>query len=90
MYPGFVYWIEVRLWADTGEIIDVKPMGYGGGSLPIDMPNEPSVSPLPSSTTTQDLPNLALNAGIIAGVIITVAALTSATIVTLKKRRSNR
>jgi len=32
--PGFVLSVEVRLWADTGEIIDYYFLGYGGGTAP--------------------------------------------------------
>ena len=51
VYPGFIYYIQVKLWADSGEIISVKTMGYGGA------PNQddnivPSESPSSSPTAT--------------------------------------
>jgi hypothetical protein len=30
VYPGSVYYLEVKIWADTGQIISCKTMGYGG------------------------------------------------------------
>ena len=87
VYPSFVYWIEVRMWADTGEIIDVKAMGYGGGLPPADTPNEPSEPSAPTGTATEDSPDMTLTFAA-AGVILTVAAMTAATIIILKKRRS--
>ena len=33
VYPGSVYYIEVLIWADTGQVISCKTMGYGGAYL---------------------------------------------------------
>jgi hypothetical protein len=30
VYPGMVSFIRVRLWADTGEVINIQPLGSGG------------------------------------------------------------
>ena len=86
-YPGFINWIEVRLWADTGEIIATLAMGRGGGALPLDTANEPSGSSSPTTAVTHRPSDLTLNAGVIASVIIIVVAFTAATTVIYEKRK---
>jgi hypothetical protein len=54
VYPGFIYYIEVKLWADSGEVISCKTMGYGG-SIPDGSSN--STTPSLTPTTTSELPN---------------------------------
>jgi hypothetical protein len=34
VYPGFVNWISLAIWADTGEVISCVPLSGGGGPLP--------------------------------------------------------
>ena len=61
LYPGFVSMIMVEIWADTGKVIDVYPLGIGGGDLPGQSPTaqpsstpsaEPSQSPAVSASPT--------------------------------------
>jgi hypothetical protein len=30
IYPGAIYYVEVKIWADTGQILKINEMGYGG------------------------------------------------------------
>jgi hypothetical protein len=47
-YPGYVSYLEVALWADSGEVISCTALGYGGdGELPVE--DEPTSTP-PAST----------------------------------------
>ena len=89
VYPGFVYWIEVRMWADTGEIIDIKPMGYGGPP-PAETPSEPAETPEPSETTSTGPEDLTLTIAAMAGVIVTFAGLAAATMLILKKGKNSK
>jgi hypothetical protein len=50
IYPGSVYFIEVFLWADTGEVISCTALGYGGNLPPQDTADEA----LPSDPTTPE------------------------------------
>jgi hypothetical protein len=54
VYPGFIYYIQVKIWADSGEVISCKAMGYGG-SIPDGSSN--STTPSLTPTTTSELPN---------------------------------
>ncbi len=55
VYPGSVAFIEVLVWADTGEAFEIRPMGYGGLSgdsndIPTATPSPIEISPALSST----------------------------------------
>lgn len=77
IYPGEVYFIRANLWADTGEIIDIRPLGGGGYD-----PAYVSDSNDAQSGNTVTIPPTTSIIAIIAviSIIIVVA------IVTLKKR----
>ena len=49
VYPGFTYFYEVLIWADTGEVFDFYPLGYGGLMGDGDSVN-PSNTPTPTPT----------------------------------------
>ncbi|MCW4006613.1 MAG: hypothetical protein NWF04_08500 [Candidatus Bathyarchaeota archaeon] len=51
LYPGFVSLVVVELWADSGEVFAVYPLGIGGGDLSSSEPT-PSLSPTPLQTLT--------------------------------------
>jgi hypothetical protein len=76
-YPGFINWIEVRLWADTGEIIACLPMGSGGSLPPTNMPTSSTNLAMPWSS------DALVFVGI--GVIVTIAALAGITAIFFKK-----
>jgi hypothetical protein len=90
VYSSGVSYIEVRLWADTGEIIDCEALGYGGGSgFPDDSSADPSASEVPSSTDTPPdngiPPETAMYIAIgLAAVLIPIAL---ATIIYKRKRK---
>ena len=48
VYPGSVAFIEVLVWADTGEAFEIRPMGYGG--LSGDSNGTSTATPSPSTT----------------------------------------
>jgi len=84
VYPGSVYYIEVRLWAGTGEVIDCTALGYGGdGGLP---PQDSPTAPSPTNTQTEnnDAPPTAMYVAATAAAA-TIAVATTA--VFIKKRR---
>jgi hypothetical protein len=53
VYPGSVYFIEVKIWADNGQIISCKTMGYGG-TLPSDGSSSDSNTDGSASTVETD------------------------------------
>jgi hypothetical protein len=53
VYPGFVYYIEVRIWADRGAIIDGYPLGYGGDETLTESHNTPQPSIEPETLPSQ-------------------------------------
>lgn len=90
VYPGFVTYFEVNLWADTGEVVRCLALGSGG---PWESPTGPS-SVIPGESTTDpastnDQTNN--NTGqsnalyLVAAVAISITVATAA--VVLKKRR---
>jgi len=57
LYPGFVSMVVVEMWADTGKVFDVYPLGIGGGDLPEEsstpQPSAPQSSLTPSAEPSQ-------------------------------------
>jgi hypothetical protein len=49
-YPGYVSFIEVQIWADSGQVISCHTMGYGG-PMP-DNPHSQTSTTEPTSTPT--------------------------------------
>lgn len=96
VYPGFVYYIEVMMWADTGQIISCETLGYGGlypdSSSSSSEPSEPlpTASPTNESTNTNQAEgsSLASSTTIIAIIIATIFASTFAAALIVKKRKS--
>ena len=88
VYPGSVYYIEVLIWADTGQVISCKTMGYGGAYLH----NSSSASESPELSLTTNptagntdayqgdhsspAPSTAVTATIIVAVALVVIAVT--------------
>ena len=96
VYPGFIYYIEVLLWADTGEVISCKEMGYGG-PLPNDAPNyssptdsSPTTTSTPENSTPTQIENSTLppSTTIIAVIIAAVLVPTLIAAIVLKKKKS--
>jgi hypothetical protein len=95
VYPGFITWIEVRLWADTGEIIDIKPMGYGGEPPPTELPptdSNPELTEEPTNTTkatgmSKATPDLA-SMLVISGMVSAIIAMSAIAAYAINKRRS--
>jgi hypothetical protein len=52
VYPGAVYYIEVKIWADSGQILEINEMGYGG-VLPNPEVTNPTNSPTPNVTVSK-------------------------------------
>jgi hypothetical protein len=58
-YPGYVSYLEVALWADSGEVISCAALGYGGdGALPVE--DEPTSTPPASTSTVSPTPQTPL------------------------------
>lgn len=96
VYPGSVYYIEVMLWADNGQVISCKTMGYGG-PYPDDSSSNnvpPDSSPYAGQTTESTNPNngetnsLVSSTAIIATAIIAVSGSTLTVALIAKKRKS--
>lgn len=88
VYPGSVYYIEVRLWADTGEIIDCTALGYGAGGWSLgDSSAEPSTSATPSATDTQPENNNAPPAAMYVAVGLASVLIPVALVAMVYKRR---
>jgi hypothetical protein len=98
VYPGFIYYIEVLLWADTGEVISCKEMGYGG-PLPNDAPNyssptdsSPTTTSTPENVTPTQIENGTLppSTTIIAVIVAAVLIPTLIAAIVLKKKKSKK
>jgi len=76
IYPGSVFFIRTNIWADTGEILNIRPLGGGGYDIP-------TVSESDSGSGNSAAPVPVTSIFVIAVVISTIVALG---IVALKKR----
>lgn len=66
LYPGFVSMIVVELWADTGQLATVYPLGIGG-DFPSNTPSasvQPSQSPATSVAPSASLPPQQTNSSV--------------------------
>jgi hypothetical protein len=92
-YPGSVYLIRVMFWADTGEAISCKALGYGG-SIPNE--NDDSTNPVTSQPAAASSPSGQIensiqppSAGIVALVVAAVLIpLLAAGVFLISKRRT--
>lgn len=84
IYPGSVFFIRVNLWADNGEIINIRPLG---GGLPSDGSSTASSTAEPTGTKLSEAE--LTTAMYIIAVVATVPVLITIPIIILKKR-SNR
>ncbi len=77
LYPGLVYAIQVKIWADTAEIIDCHPLVFGG-EIPLD-----------ASPSAQQVEGTAplIDTLIIAVTVATISAIAIGIIVIKKKRK---
>lgn len=88
VYPGSVYFIRVNLWADTGEVIDCRALGYGAdGGLPEASPTPPAASASPSSTDTQPENSIPPETAMCVVIAIAVVSIPIAFATILHKRR---
>ena len=89
VYPGSVYYIEVRLWADTGEVIDCTALGYGAdGGLPSeDLSIEQSTSADPSLTNTQPEDSITPETEIYAAIVLAAVFIPVVLATIIYKRR---
>jgi hypothetical protein len=94
VYPGSIYFIQVKIWADTGQVISCKTMGYGG-PLPNDDPNDslptdtlPTISPENTTPTQIENSTLPPSTTIIAVIIAAVLVPTLIAAMVLKKKKS--
>lgn len=96
VYPGSIYYIEVMLWADNGQVISCKEMGYGG-PLPEDPSSNPddSVPDSSSSSTSEDTNLSKINQTSVPSWLIYLAVVAIAIsvsfaiiVVTFKKRKN--
>jgi hypothetical protein len=81
IYPGSVAYIEVWIWADSGEVVSCEALGYGFPSGPSD---QTSSSGTPQ-TENDDAPPPTMY---IAALAAAIAVFAFASIVIIKKRRS--
>jgi hypothetical protein len=98
VYPGSVYYIEVMIWADTGQVISCKTMGYGGPYPDDSSSDSASSEPLPTATptaentnTTQAENNSPTPSAVIIAIIIAAifsSTFTAALIVKKRKRKA--
>jgi len=82
VYPGSVYYIEVMLWADKGDMISCEALGYGAGPPPTDSPPDD-----PTSTNDQTENNVLSDALIYVGVTAVVIAFSAIGLVAIQKKR---
>ena len=94
VYPGMVTSIRVRLWADTGEIIDIHESSLGGMPQEDNSNTAETETPPPSGTPFNDQTPIQENAGsdelvgleVIAGIAIAVMII-AVVAVAAKKRK---
>lgn len=88
LYPGLVYAFQVRIWADTAEIIDFHPLQFGGEvPLDVDPPNQQDDDPTPPAEQGEEpLPSMD---SLIVITVVVAAAGVAVGIVAFKKRSKN-
>jgi hypothetical protein len=82
MYPGSVSLIRVMLWADTGDVISVTPLGYGS---PDDYPTDNQIPP-PTAKDSNSVPGNIPTVYII-GACIAIIIPIAITAIVLKRRK---
>ncbi|MDR0493927.1 MAG: hypothetical protein LBH74_09900 [Nitrososphaerota archaeon] len=83
IYPGSIYYIKVLLWADTGEVINVTPLGYGASDdYPIDDHAPPSATQDNNPAST-NMTTVVYIVSVCIAIIISIAITT----VVLKRRK---
>ena len=74
IYPGYVTFLRVNIWADTGEVFEVKPLGIGGDFQPDS--SSASTSPQPTVAIASDAASLPIYVGaVIAAVIVALVGI---------------
>jgi hypothetical protein len=88
LYPGLVYAIQVKIWADTSEIIDCHPLVFGG-EIPLDVepPNQQDDDPTPPAEQGEE-PLPSMDSLIVITVVVAAAGI-AVGIVAFKKRSKN-
>ena len=81
IYPGSVSYIEVMIWADTGEVISCNALGYGF----------PGESPYPTPTLSAENNQVTNTDGVplavyISGACIAIVIPIAIAVITLKRR----
>lgn len=89
VYPGSVYYIEVRLWADTGEITDCTALGYGsdGGLSPEDSSTSQQTSADQSSMDTRPENDISPETAMYVAVVLAVVLIPIVLATTIYKRK---
>ena len=82
IYPGWVTFLRVNIWADTGEIIEIKPLGIGGGFQPGN--SSLTTTPAPTTASDSDTANLPLPVYLLIAISVVIAAFAG---IALKRRR---
>jgi hypothetical protein len=78
MYPGGVTGFHVLLWADTGEVSSITPIGFGGN---------PNASPSESTETTAPSTQTGPDYGIAVAITLVAATIISASCLIYKRKR---
>ncbi|MCW4003489.1 MAG: hypothetical protein NWE95_06220 [Candidatus Bathyarchaeota archaeon] len=91
VYPGSIYYIQVKIWADDGQVLYCKAMGYGGpdpGNSTIDI-GQSETLPLDNTNGNQAKTNSLTTSTVVVTTIVLAILLSVFTIaIVIKKRKS--
>jgi hypothetical protein len=87
--PGSIYYLEAKIWADTGQLISFKEMGYGGPDQ--EESSEPTPTASSSITENDSISNNSLisSAAIIAAIVTAILLSIFVAVKINKKRKSD-
>jgi hypothetical protein len=90
VYPGSIYYIQVKIWADDGHVISCKAMGYGGpdpGNLTSTI-GQSETSPLDNANGNQAETNSFTTSIAVVTAVVLAILLSVFTVALIKKRKS--
>jgi hypothetical protein len=87
IYPGRIYYFEVKVWADTGEVFSCLPLGYGDD---VRFTQPPSASPTTIYTNSEKSPMFGLEFPYVLLIAIPIIVLLAIAVIYRKRQVCHR